>query len=54
MAGSDAVLSGLGPSTTSEVSSGKAITNGLIGGYYIIAGMASESNTTAVRWRFSP
>jgi hypothetical protein len=48
------MLSGLGPSTNSEVSSGKAITNGLVGGYYIIAGMASESNTTAVRWRISP
>jgi hypothetical protein len=48
------IISGLGPSTTSETSSGKAITNVLIDGYYIIAGMASESNTYAVRWRLPP
>jgi len=50
------VLSGLGASSTpSEASSGKSITNGLVGGYYIIAGMASgPSNTQAVRWRISP
>ncbi len=48
------MLSGLGPSTQSETSSGKAITNTLVGGYYIIAGMASTSNTYAVRWRLPP
>jgi hypothetical protein len=48
------VLSGLGPTTTSEAASGKAITNVLVDGYYIIAGTASESNTYAVRWRLPP
>jgi hypothetical protein len=48
------MLSGLGPSSQSESSSGKAITNVPIDGYYIIAGMASESNTYAVRWRLPP
>ena len=48
------VLSGLGPSTTSESSSAKSITNVPIDGYYIIAGMASSGSTYAVRWRFSP
>ena len=48
------MLSGLGgPSTPSEASSGKAITNGLVAGYYIIAGMAA-ANTMAVRWRLAP
>jgi len=48
------LLSGLGPSTTSEASSAKSITNVPIGGYYIIAGMASSPSAYAVRWRFVP
>lgn len=48
------VLSGLGPTTTSEAASGKAITNVLTDGYYIVAGMASDSHSYAVRWRISP
>jgi len=48
------LLSGLGPSVTSETSSGKAITNVPIDGYYVISGMASESQTRAVRWRLPP
>ena len=49
------MLSGLGPSTQSETSSGKAITNALIDGYYIVAGTAADlSKTNAVRWRLVP
>jgi hypothetical protein len=48
------LLSGLGPSTASEASSAKSITNVLIDGYYIIAGMASSPSAYAVRWRFIP
>jgi hypothetical protein len=49
------VLSGLGPSPSSETSSGKAITNVPIDGYYIVAGTAADlSKTNAVRWRISP
>jgi hypothetical protein len=48
------LLSGLGPSTASEASSAKSISNVPIDGYYIIAGMASSAKAYAVRWRFSP
>jgi hypothetical protein len=48
------LLSGLGPSTASEASSAKSITNVPIDGYYIIAGMASSAKAYAVRWRFLP
>jgi hypothetical protein len=49
------ILSGLGPSPSSETSSGKAITNVLIDGYYIVAGTAADlSKTNAVRWRITP
>jgi hypothetical protein len=53
--GSVQTLSGLGPSTQSETSSGKAITDIPIDGYYIVAGTAADlSRTNAVRWRVSP
>jgi hypothetical protein len=49
------ILSGLGPSSASETSSGKAITNAPVNGFYVVSGMASaNSGTYAVQWLVQP